>query len=882
MTYEDAIKALRAADAAGNTDDARRLAEIASKLRPGAQADAPQEGALGQLNRGIARTTGGLVDFINPFDDPVWKGTAVGNSFLGGSAEQGVVDAMRGIGAYVADTEPDTVIEGAMRGAGDAAGALIPVVKGLQAISQAKGVPAAVAQFAKDAYTSLTTKFMGGAALEVGAGAISGAAEEGAEQAGAPEWVQQTAAVAAPGAIAALPAAGRIAGGAAMSVGEKLPVTGPLVTWARRAPGQVAAAVAPYTEAGARRVAGNRAVELAGGRERAEELAGRVVPDNPLNLTPAQQTGDPNMVALEQAVSASDPEIAARLRARADESVGRARDDIEGIGTRPETAQQFLADEYRRFARDMTARVDEEVRRATEGVQGIQNLRTVSENSTRVMRAIDESLERELAEEARLWGEIPRGVQMTATTSRARAQEIIDATPWAQADDIPRQVRALLDQPETQTVAELHGLYSKLRQVSRSAMAGNDQNKNMARIANDVADAILVDLGAVDGSTAIGRQINEARQFSRALHETFDQGEVGRLRTRTLDGDTSTAPEVALDRSIGRGGAIAAVGDRQMGAATGGDPATGVGGESRAFVADYIRGRFNRRAFDAEGNFTSAGAAQFRRDNAELLARYPEIRADIDRAVTEKLGADELATRVAGRLSALQDKRRSAVARFIDAPPDQAFETVLADRNPAQAAARLVATARKDPSGQALDGLKGAVSEYLIARGFRVSGGRTTTRADAIVSIFDNPRQLAALRKVFDNGELTRLERLSREMVKLETAQRAQPDIGPIVEGRANRVIDMAARIVAARHGADLGGGGAASLQTAQMASSRMKEALGYLVADRASQLMADAIEDPALFRALLTEVTPQNEARVINRIWPYLIGGGAAAATQD
>lgn len=848
----------------------------------GQPAPSAQEGALGQLNRGIARTTGGLVDFINPFDDPVWQDTAIGRSFLGGSAEQGVVNAMRAGGAYVADTEPDTVLEGFTRGAGDAAGALIPIVKGLQALSKARGVPMSVAQFADDAYKSLTTRFMGGTATEVAAGGLAGAAEEGAEQAGAPEWVQQTAAIAAPGSLAALPATARLAGRGAGYVGEKLPVTGPLVTWARRLPGQVTAAVAPYTEAGARRIAGDRMVELAGSPERAEQLASRVTEDNPLRMTPAQQTGDPNMIALEQSVSSVDADLAARLRDRADTSVNLAREGLASAGGQPEAAQQFLADLYRRFANDMTARVNADVERATGGVANIRNVRPTSENSVRVMQAIDESLERELAEEARLWDAVPRGVQMPAVTARARAQQIIDATSWAQRDDIPRQVRELLEQPEMQTVNELHGLYSKLRQVARSAMAGSDQNKNMARIANTVADAILEDLGAVDGTTAIGRQINEARTFSRTLHETFDQGEVGRLRTRTLDGDTTTAPEVALDRSVGRGGAIASVGDRQIGRATGGDPETGLGGDSRVFVADYIKERFNRRAFDAEGNFTRAGAAAFRRDNAELLARYPELRADIDEAVRAKLGADEMAERVAGRLAALRDKRRSAAARFIDAAPDKAFEAVLSDRNPASAAARLVASASKDPSGEALDGLKGAASEYLISKGFRISGGRQTANADALVSIFENPRQVAALRRIFDSGEMTRLQRIARELVNLEASQRPQRDIGPIIEGRANRVVDMAARIVAARQGADLGGGGAASLQTAQMASSRMKEALGYLVADKASQLLADAIEDPALFRALLTEMTPKNEARIINRLWPYLIGGSVAATTQE
>ena len=54
-------------------------------------------------------------------------------------------------------------------------------------------------------------------------------------------------------------------------------------------------------------------------------------------------------------------------------------------------------------------------------------------------------------------------------------------------------------------------------------MAGNDQNKNRARIANEVAEAVLKDLGAVDASTEAGRAINQAREFSAQMHETFDR-----------------------------------------------------------------------------------------------------------------------------------------------------------------------------------------------------------------------------------------------------------------------------------------------------------------------------------------------------------------------
>lgn len=65
------------------------------------------------------------------------------------------------------------------------------------------------------------------------------------------------------------------------------------------------------------------------------------------------------------------------------------------------------------------------------------------------------------------------------------------------------------------------------------------------------------------------------------------------------------------------------------------------------------------------------------------------------------------------------------------------------------------------------------------------------------------------------------------------------------------------------------------------MASSRVKEAMSHLAADKASQMIADAVTDPELFKALLTGVhTPKPEAQVIPWLLPYL-GVGLQALSE-
>ena len=92
----------------------------------------------------------------------------------------------------------------------------------------------------------------------------------------------------------------------------------------------------------------------------------------------------------------------------------------------------------------------------------------------------------------------------------------------------------------------------------------------------------------------------------------------------------------------------------------------------------------------------------------------------------------------------------------------------------------------------------------------------------------------------------------------------------------------MLARVVAANHGAALGRGGA-SIQTANMASARVKSWLGNLQNDKATELPIRAVEDPVLFRGLLMETeTLRLNKQVRARLAPYFTGTAAGATGGD
>ena len=110
---------------------------------------------------------------------------------------------------------------------------------------------------------------------------------------------------------------------------------------------------------------------------------------------------------------------------------------------------------------------------------------------------------------------------------------------------------------------------------------------------------------------------------------------------------------------------------------------------------------------------------------------------------------------------------------------------------------------------------------------------------------------------------------------KLANAQTAAPDIGRLSNRSPNRLIEIVGRVIAARHGAQAGGGTAGgSIQAANIASGAMRRTLGMLQNDKAEQLLMDAVTDPDLFRFLLTDPGRVDlKPEQINRLAPYFTG---------
>lgn len=833
-------------------DQERTVDEIAQSM------GAKPSGFMGEVNRGIANTVGGLVDFVNPFDTPA-VGQALGMPGLTtGSAVTGIENVMERGGVRVApDGVPQTIEAGLARGIGNAAGAIIPATGAARLLSSAGGI---VGNIADDAYRALASRM--GVAAETAAGAISGAAGGGVREAGGPEWLAQSAEVAAPLSVPAAVMAARGAGRVLAST----PITGTAIRAARG----VARGIAPMTETGAREQAANRLRELVGGEERAADLARGIDPNDPLNRTGAQQTGDPNLIGLERAAMEEDPLARVRLEERAAGTRTAASGEIAGMGGDVASARQFFDRRLTNFKDALNRQVETTLQMARESVEGVGPRTSESNASLRVFEAIKGALDENLVRERQLWEAVPRSATVSTANAKATARELLEALPKTQSEDFPAYARRwFIDETglgDAETVGDLYGAYSKLGEIERAAMAGPNRQENLARIARNIRQAILRDLEALPQDQPGYDEITSARAFSRALAETFDQGAVGRILKRTQTGDETMTPEAALRRTVGVSGPEGLVASRQIETAA---------PQATDDVAEFLRGRFADAILSPNGEFNRTVAAKWIRDNRELLARYPDLNKEFLRAFKSQETALAFAARAELRVKAVESG--SAVARFNSGQDQAAVASILSADNPAQAARSVTATARKDPSGKALAGVKGAFTDLLIGKASTADG----LSGPKLAALLEDGNIKMAMRQVFSADELSRMQQIARA---LSTMDAPGSDVGGVIDSPSNRLLEYVVRITAARQGGQMGGGTmGGSLQTANIVQERARAILRGLTNDRARQMLMDAIEDPALFRALLVEPKSVNiSAPVRSKLAPYLTGGIANAEQEE
>ena len=843
VEFNDVMKALRIAKSQGDNDKALRLARLANSMMK----DEPKNvgsfrSVMGQINKEIAEGVGGLVDFINPFD----KYT--------GSAEQGLKNLMKLSDISVSDREAEGLAESAGAGLGRASAAVVPIAKGVQALQGVGGLTGRVAQ---SVFPSIAST--GGVGAELLAGAGAGAAQEEARRRGYGDTVQGIAGVAGGLSAGLAPATARGVGSAAANS-----IAGRLL---KGGTDKVKSTIAPFTEAGAMPLASQRVQTGVGGRAEAERIADTELTPSLLNLTPAAKSGDEFLARLERGAMDRDAALKSRIEERRLTADDAARAELTPEGNVSDT-QSFVTERIESFTKAMngfikSAQNNAVARISNEGADDVQ---------ASVILANELSAARNAARSRRneLWDKIDKDQVIPAPQSSAAVLSQKETLGAFSEKDVPQAINQFrtkyAKKGEDIKVRDLLDLYSKLRATARDASSGENPNSNMARLANEIAPIILKD-------------------FTKIYHDKFSRGTVGQIMAKKSTGDPKIRDELTLEKSLDRGSRT----ERELAARDLSDALEGRSDEGIGAIATFLRSRFDDEAFP-NNQYNQANAQRFLDKYSRVLSddSFGSVRADIDSAIKSQQKVANVTEKATAAQTAATTEKGNTLLKFASVNPNTAIDQILSSANPKLAMASLLKTAKKDATGQALAGIKSALSQRILDRSISrldvVRGIDTATsevRGTKVAEILRNKDFMSIARQVYSNAELNRLKTLSRELQKLDIT-RVGSDAG-IDPFPTNKLVEIIGRIIGARYGASLGGNTAGGgLQGAQIVSGRVRDYLARLTTNKAEQLLMRAVEDEELMRTLLLNVTqPRNFARIERSLAPYLVGTAAGLEEQ-
>jgi hypothetical protein len=312
--------------------------------------------------------------------------------------------------------------------------------------------------------------------------------------------------------------------------------------------------------------------------------------------------------------------------------------------------------------------------------------------------------------------------------------------------------------------------------------------------------------------------------------------------------------------------------------------------EARNATKRYLARSFTDSVLDGKtGKIKTVRAEKWIKNNEAVLDQFPNLKAPM----TNALQAQELATKTRVdmdiRKQAIRNPKISAAAVHLDAADlDMVIEKLFKSSTPIRVVKEMVRRARKDPTGDALEGLKGGIIDKILnissTGGFNEAGEQTLS-GHAILSFLKKEKN--TLYEVFTPEQLKRMRVIGNELAKIEIFERiprGKPDIN--MEDWASNALKMFSRVSGARVGRWVSrwGGGGTDIQTPGIFSDRFRSLANHLNFDRATQLIQDAIlsKNPNLLQALLAPINKpttragQRSLRILDqRINAWLAGTG-------
>ncbi len=364
--------------------------------------------------------------------------------------------------------------------------------------------------------------------------------------------------------------------------------------------------------------------------------------------------------------------------------------------------------------------------------------------------------------------------------------------------------------------------------------------------------------------------LKEANAATKEFHDTFSKGPVGNILGHDAPGYDKVTPGETIGSVISQG----AGGIDSFGAFMRAVAAKAGEGNAPAFLEKYLRQDFYDAAMP-NGQFNMGRAQQWFRNNTGPLGSkgFEKLRQDVESAIKSQ---GESVTAQEVKEHDLQKLRDHAVSLFLESP-GKVFSKALHSTNQHKMMTDLLRLTEDDSTGKATEGLIQMSFNRMIKDSLKLD--RTTpdlqrVHGDAMMKWTE---QNSGLIKALDEarpGVAARFKRIA-ETARKNELHHITPKVPGVSEKAATLALnDVVARITGAKVFTHLfGGSGGSSIKIASIGSQAFKEWAKKLKPDDAIRILAAAMNDPKLFKALTKNITDEAEMQKAIQVFePYWV----------
>lgn len=648
------------------------------------------------------------------------------------------------------------------------------------------------------------------------------------------------------------------------------------------------------------------------------------------DLTAAQKSGSVALGALEQYLGKVNQQFGAEAAQKARDGLDAVRGQINLLTATGDPAALSAAAQLRQayFRTLISGRVemakDEAIKRS--GAIARSNKPADREKLSLVAREVlEKSIDDARVVERDLWSRVD-GARPAQTTNLSQTfdQIVAETLPELRGKKTPTVVRQFLDRvntprdstfdydPETlsvrefessapgTTIDEMRKLRSELLTMARAAARDPDQ-AGMERVYSQLAEATLDDMDAVFKGSA-DTTYNEARVFTRELNDTFTRSFAGKVVAEGKYGDR-VAPEILLRKALATGKEAGALQLRELEEATQFLSTRGFGDDSSYRVMMDAQEKILRLAAadsldPITGRATPERLTKFVRDNSTLMARFPEVKADLLAAAKSELRMrtlDNRAKNVDNLLSRQADFGKLIGGTGVNNAGNvavKAAERAIMSVDQESDLLRLINVAQGGGTGRggritiqsddAISGLRASVFQAVLDKSTRAGVLDVNLARQMLFTPSSagkkSPMQVLVEQKVVDENQAQQIRKFFDAADAIQRSQRP----GTAVNVQQD-LLDVTTATISRMIGSGVAGGAARTVGSSTPslivhgAGARLAEqAMTKFPVASVNKVLTEAMNDPEKMALLLTKAkTPEQAAFQARQIHAWLVQSG-------